>query len=300
VLRPIIQGVVNPIAGALTGGGLGLPGTASAAGGLGNAAGSVNGIISSITGGLTSSIAGLVSGAGQLFGSTALSTFATGMQGNALAAGLAGPTTAGASGILGAGASFASAVPYIAGALALFSAKDALFGRKLKDTSITGTLGGEAGFSGATEQFFKGGLFRSNKTETKALDAEVSGPLAASVQAIKKTVSDYAGALNLPVDQIAGFTQAIKFSTKDLSRCRPSCRRRWPASVTRSPAPSPTRWRRSRPRARRPARPWPAWPAPSLASTHCSSSWACRCSASDWPAPTLPASSPRSSAAWRA
>ena len=216
VLRPIIQGVVNPIAGAITGT-LGLPGSAAAAGGLGGPLGGANNLLGSITGSLTSSIASLVSGAGNLLGSSALSTFATGMQGNALAAGLAGPTTAGAGGILGAGASFASAVPYLAGALALFSAKDALFGRKLKDTSITGTLGGDAGFTGATEQFFKGGLFRSNKTETKALDAEVSGPLAASVQAIKKTVSDYASALNLPVDQIAGFTQAIKFSTKDLS-----------------------------------------------------------------------------------
>lgn len=216
VLRPIIQGVVNPIAGALTGGGLGLPGSA-AAGGLGAPLGQANNLLGTITGSLTSSIAGLVSNAGSLLGSSALSTFATGMQGNALAAGLAGPTTAGAGGILGAGASFASAVPYLAGALALFSAKDALFGRKLKDTSITGTLGGEAGFTGATEQFFKGGLFRSNKTETKALDAAVADPLAASVQAIKKTVADYAGALNLPAEQIASFTQSIKFSTKDLS-----------------------------------------------------------------------------------
>ncbi|HNB42709.1 MAG TPA: phage tail length tape measure family protein [Burkholderiaceae bacterium] len=216
VLRPIIQGVVNPIAGAVTGA-LSLPGSAAAAGGLGGPLGGANNLLGSITGGLTSSIASLVSGAGNLLGSSALSTFATGMQGNALAAGLAGPTTAGAGGLLGAGASFASAVPYLAGALALFSAKDALFGRKLKDTSITGTLGGDAGFTGATEQFFKGGLFRSNKTETKALDATVSDPLAASVQAIKKTVADYAGALNLPVDQIASFTQAIKFSTKDLS-----------------------------------------------------------------------------------
>lgn len=216
VLRPIIQGVVNPIAGALTGGGLGLPGSA-AAGGLGAPLGQANNLLGTITGSLTSSIAGLVSNAGSLLGSSALSTFATGMQGNALAAGLAGPTTAGAGGILGAGASFASAVPYLAGALALFSAKDALFGRKLKDTSITGTLGGDAGFTGATEQFFKGGLFRSNKTETKALDAAVADPLAASVQAIKKTVADYAGALNLPAEQIASFTQSIKFSTKDLS-----------------------------------------------------------------------------------
>jgi len=217
VLRPIIQGVIAPITGGLSTAANAFASNGGGAGGIGSLLGSSNSLISSITGGLTSSIASLVSGAGSLLGSSALSTFATGMQGSTLAAGLAGPTTAGASGILGAGASFASAVPYLAGALALFSAKDALFGRKLKDTSITGTLGGEAGFTGATEQFFKGGLFRSNKTETKALDATVSDPLAASVQAIKKTVADYAGALNLPAEQIASFTQSIKFSTKDLS-----------------------------------------------------------------------------------
>lgn len=217
VLRPIIQGVIAPITGGLSTAANAFASNGGGAGGIGSLLGSSNSLISSITGGLTSSIASLVSGAGSLLGSSALSTFATGMQGSTLAAGLAGPTTAGASGILGAGASFASAVPYLAGALALFSAKDALFGRKLKDTSITGTLGGEAGFTGATEQFFKGGLFRSNKTETKALDAAVADPLAASVQAIKKTVADYAGALNLPAEQIASFTQSIKFSTKDLS-----------------------------------------------------------------------------------
>ena len=139
------------------------------------------------------------------------------MQGSTLAAGLAGPTTAGAGGALGAGAAFASAVPYIAGALALFSAKDALFGRKLQDTSITGTLGGSAGFTGSTEQFFKGGLFRSNKTTTEALGADVTSPIASAATAIRDQVQKYAVALGLPVEQIAGYTEAIKFSTKGLT-----------------------------------------------------------------------------------
>lgn len=216
VLRPIIQGVVNPIAGAVTGS-LGLPGSASGASGAGSLLSGGQSLFSSISGGLTSSLASIVGSAGSLFGSTALTTFATGIKGANLAAGLAGPTTAGAGGLLGAGASFASAVPYLAGALALFSAKDALFGRKLKDTSISGTFGGDDGFSGSTEKFFKGGLFRSNKTETTALSAEVASPIAEAAKAVRDQITGYAEALNLPVDAIAGFTESIKFSTKDLT-----------------------------------------------------------------------------------
>lgn len=216
VLRPIIQGAVNPVAGALTGS-LGLPGAASASSGAGSILSGGQSLFSSISGGLTSSLASIVGSAGSLFGSTALTTFAAGMKGGTLAAGLAGPTTAGAGGVLGAGASFAAAVPYLAGALALFSAKDALFGRKLKDTSISGTFGGEDGFSGSTEKFFKGGLFRSNKTETTALSAEVASPIAEAAKAVREQITGYAEALNLPVDAISGLTESIKFSTKDLT-----------------------------------------------------------------------------------
>lgn len=200
-----------------------LPSVAGASGGVASAAqganllGNLGNLGSLFTSGLSNTLGTLATSAGSLFGSSALSTFATGMQGANLAAGLAGPTTAGAGGLLGAGASFSAAVPYLAGALALFSAKDSLFGRKLQDTSITGTLGGSAGFSGSTESFFKGGLFRSNKTTTEALSGDVSGPIAQAALGIKKTVSDYAAALNLPVDQIASYTEAIKFSTKGLS-----------------------------------------------------------------------------------
>lgn len=211
VLQPVIQAVVGPLSGAISSA---ISGAKSGGGGI---LGSLSNITSSFTGGLASSLGGLAVQAGNLFGSTALSTLGTGMQGGTLAAGLAGPTTAGAGGLLGAGASIASAVPYIAAAVALYSAKDALFGRKLKDTSITGTLGGEDGFSGSTEKFFKGGLFRSNKTETTALSAEVANPIAEAAKAVRAQITGYAEALNLPVDAIAGFTESIKFSTKDLT-----------------------------------------------------------------------------------
>lgn len=210
-LSPVINAIVGPISGAISSA---ISGAKSGGGGI---LGSLSNITSSFTGGLASSLGGLAVKAGNLFGSTALSTLGTGMQGGTLAAGLAGPTTAGAGGLLGAGASIASAVPYIAAAVALFSAKDALFGRKLKDTGIEGTLGGSAGFSGESTKFFKGGLFRSNKTERTALDAEFADPIAQSVNAIRDGVTKYAEALNLPVDAIQSYTQAIKFSTKDLT-----------------------------------------------------------------------------------
>lgn len=121
VLQPVLKAVVQPVAGplaaALT------PGFSSATGAL-NAASSLNslsGLYSAITGGVTSSIASVIGGAGSLFGSSALSAFATGMQGSTLAAGLAGPTTAGATGAMGLGASFSAALPWVGGALALYS-----------------------------------------------------------------------------------------------------------------------------------------------------------------------------------
>lgn len=216
VLRPVIEAVTNPLA-ASAAGLLGFAGPASAAGA---AAGGAGGLASLLTS-FSSSVGGLLgtaaASAGKLFGVEALSSLGTGLKGGSLAAGLAGPTTAGAGGAVGLGSTLATAAPYIAAAVALFSAKDALFGRKLKDTSIVGTFGGEQGFTGSTEQFFKGGLFRSNKTTTQALAADIADPLAASAQAVRAQVTAYAQALGLPTEAIAQATESIKFSTKGLS-----------------------------------------------------------------------------------
>lgn len=116
---------------------------------------------------------------------------------------------------IAAAASFIPGVGPIAGIVT--GTINRLFGRKLADQGIEGTLGGTAGFEGSSTQFMKGGFLRSDKTVKTALDAEFANPLAASVTAIKKTVSDYAAALKLPVDQVDGYTEAIKFSTKGLS-----------------------------------------------------------------------------------
>jgi tape measure domain-containing protein len=215
-LRPVIQAIVQPIVGAASSL---LPGVANAsnAAKAGDLLGSASSAANLFSLNLASSLGSVVSSAGRLFGVSALSSFGAGAQGASLAAGLAGPTTAGAAGATGLGASFAAAAPWLAGALAIFSAKDALFGRKLKDSSISGTFGGDVGFSGATEQFYKGGLFRSDKTVTESLGADVAAPLAASAKAVRDQVQAYAEALALPTQAVASFTESIKFSTKGLS-----------------------------------------------------------------------------------
>lgn len=120
VLRPVVSAVVSPLAGGVTsafGFGSGAPGSpsgTSGAGGAGSFLSNAQSIYSLATGGLTSSIAGAIGSAGSLFGIEALGSFAAGMKGASLAAGLAGPTTAGAAGATGLGASFAAAIPYLA------------------------------------------------------------------------------------------------------------------------------------------------------------------------------------------
>nr|WP_314710481.1 tape measure protein [uncultured Comamonas sp.] len=122
VLQPVVQTAVGSILGVGNASAGGLLGSSS--GGAGSLLGGVQNlqsIYSAFSGGLVSSIAGAIGTLGSTFGSSALSSFAVGMKGSSLAAGLAGPTTAGAGGFMGAGAGFASALPWIAGGLAVVS-----------------------------------------------------------------------------------------------------------------------------------------------------------------------------------
>lgn len=244
VLRPIIQAVVAPLTGGLasaanafTGGGVpglggggfdvgsllsklsdGLAGTISngfaqfSASGLGSQLGlsqpiaDLTGVVSNIPTTLSNSLGSLFGAGGNALTALALSKGISGgysiTGGNAL-------------NNIGAAASLIPGVGPLAGIVT--GTINRLFGRKLADSGLEGTLGGAAGFEGSSTQFLKGGLFRSDKTVKTALDADISSPLAASVTAIKKTVSDYAAALKLPVDQVDSYTEAIKFSTKGLS-----------------------------------------------------------------------------------
>ena len=108
VLRPVISAIVNPVSQGVSGLLSGGPG-AGGAGGFGGIGG----------------LGGLISGG--------ISSFTAGFQGAGLAAGLAGPTTLGAGGLTGIGASLGAsafapalsalgtALPYLGAALALYS-----------------------------------------------------------------------------------------------------------------------------------------------------------------------------------
>ena len=93
-----------------------------------------------------------------------------------------------------------------------------LFGRKLADTGFEGSFGGGGGFSGNSFDFFKGGLFRSDKTSRGALDSGLGSVLDAGGKAAFTQASAYVDAIGLPVQALAGYTKAIKVSLKDLSQ----------------------------------------------------------------------------------
>ncbi|MBK9704795.1 MAG: hypothetical protein IPO75_15880 [Betaproteobacteria bacterium] len=118
VLRPIIQGILAPVAGGL--GALG-SGNASASGlgGLGNI-GSLFGGGSSLLG--YGGVGGLLSGAGGIFGAGAIgNSFALGGMGQALGLSAAGLDAAGGVALTGLGTALGAAIPIIGAALAVAS-----------------------------------------------------------------------------------------------------------------------------------------------------------------------------------
>ncbi|MDP3228401.1 MAG: hypothetical protein Q8N13_10555 [Acidovorax sp.] len=195
VLRPIISAIINPIAGGITsaiGGGV--------AGAVGQASGA-SGLLS--LGSMASSITGI----GQYMATGFLNTVA----GTGTAAGVtAGGAIGGANGFA---MQLGAVAPWLLGAVALASLWKPLFGRTLKDSGVQGEFGGERGFEGESYKYYKGGLFRSDKTETSALQEEIRKALGDTFLAMKAQVTDFAEALGLSTDRLAGYTSAIKIST---------------------------------------------------------------------------------------
>lgn len=149
VLRPVLQVIVSPVAGAVTSA-LGFGGgAAQGANALGTVS-NLSSLYSAATGGLTASLGSMAASIGTTIGSSAVTAFGAGMQGSTLAAGLAGPTTAGATGAMGLGASFGAAMPWIAGGLSVASILKGM------DNSGTPHTGGAGGYSAAR------GTFRTN------------------------------------------------------------------------------------------------------------------------------------------
>lgn len=256
----VLKMIIQPLIGSAIGGFSGLANASGLAGGasqLGTLASIANGIKTGfqiLTQGLQGSIAGVtstlgsfVTQAGNFFGSASLSQFGAGMQGAYLAPGLAGPTTAGAGGAIGAGSQVAGLMSTVGNAAAGYAINrlisggysinktvdiigqiaslfgplygaigglaNRLFGRKLKEAGIQGTLSAE-GFEGNQFEFYKGGLFRSNKTKIKPLDAEIDKLFDDTIRAVVGQTKEYASALGLPVDAINQATLAIKINLK--------------------------------------------------------------------------------------
>lgn len=91
------------------------------------------------------------------------------------------------------------------------------FGRKLKDSGLMGDFGGDAGFAGSQYEFYKGGLFRSDKTKTSPIDAELRKALADQYKLLSDNTSGMAGQLKLSAAALETYTRKVKFSTKGLT-----------------------------------------------------------------------------------
>lgn len=243
VLRPVLQVIVSPVAGAVTSA-LGFSGAAQAGqagGGLGSLS-SLNTAYNAITNGIRSSIADgfgkLVSNdIGQKLGlsyydGNAYQTTAMGEQFSGVAQGLGSAATAygvqkslsggyqtGEPGLVDAataiGGFFDPTGGLIAGAIG--GTVNRAFGRKLKDQGLEGTFGGADGFDGNSYEFYEGGWFRSDKTKRKALDSGVEDALETQFKALQIQTALMAQTLGLGVDSVADFTSKIKVSFKGLS-----------------------------------------------------------------------------------
>lgn len=114
-------------------------------------------------------------------------------------------------------AGVASAIPgvgLIAGVIG--GAINRLFGRKLKDTGIEGTFGGEAGFVGNTYEYYKGGLFRSDKTKRSPLDEATRQGFADYYAGMVFNTKNLGSVLGLDSSALDSYTTKIKLSLKGL------------------------------------------------------------------------------------
>ncbi|KQW24672.1 hypothetical protein [Acidovorax sp. Root402] len=251
VLKLAVQGVMTGITGALgltvTGANAGVTGGAGGGGGLGMLSGLGN-IVSSGFDLITKGVSSAVNNAFGNFASSdlgvrlGLSTpvdYGTGYTANVMTpmgsnigAGLGmlgnGLAGYGISSMLSGGYSVGggNAVNIIAGIASAFFGPLAgvvgglinrLFGRKLADVGIEGTFGGKTGFEGQQYEFYKGGLFRSDKTKYSDLDPAFEKALGDTFKGMRAQVAYFADTLGLSADKLEGYTSKIKISTQGLN-----------------------------------------------------------------------------------
>lgn len=188
VLQPVVQATVGSVLGSVgLGGAAQAGGAAGQVGGLLSGAQNISSLYSAFTGGLTSTIAGGIASLGSAFGSSALTSFAAGMKGATLASGLAGPTTAGATGAMGMGATIGAALPWVAGGIAVVGLLSKLVGGFGGGTS---DYGAAALYSG--ERLAETGKAYTYQELTQSYAAGVQPVMDALVQTIGGTLDGLA------------------------------------------------------------------------------------------------------------
>ena len=176
VLRPIIQGIVAPVAGGITGM---LPGAANASSGIGNLLGGGSSLLG------YGGVGGLFSGAGGIFGAGAIgNSFALSGMGQALGLSAAGLDMAGGVALTTLGTTLGAAIPVIGAALAIASLAGAF-------DSKGGPKGGgfaSAGAIGTLSGADNGRWFTPNSA-----DSSMSAAVTASLQSFDQLIASLGG-----------------------------------------------------------------------------------------------------------
>lgn len=227
--RPFVVNIVGNLMG-ITGGGAGGAAMQRASGG-GRGLGSLLNLGSSVAGnwgaisGLFSGTMGIANAAGSVAANSIAATGITdgisallatnGAYGTAAGA-AAGGAAAGSGGIAGA----LSAIPgwgwAAAGALALLGGTGA-FSRKHEQRNLQGTFGGDTGFEGRWEDYYKGGLLRRSKSVYTPLDEETRSGLGGQFVAMRSATVAMAETLGLGTAAISNFTASVNIKLKGLS-----------------------------------------------------------------------------------
>ncbi|MFD1839147.1 phage tail length tape measure family protein [Paracidovorax cattleyae] len=241
VLRPISSYILTPVSGAISGITNGIMGGGSGGSGALDILSIGKNIYSAITGGF-SSIANEIAytvqrGLNFLNPSAALGApggFATmvGSAGSYLAGAgigrMAGQFISGGYSAIGSSGNTAVNAGTIIGSIfggpmggaiggAIGGLVNRVFGRKLADTGIDGTFGGEKGFEGQYYQFYKGGFLRSNKTKYSELDEATRKQFADQYTTMRDSIKEMGKVLGLGGEALDKFTARIKVSLQGLS-----------------------------------------------------------------------------------
>lgn len=234
VVDAVVNTLLGSVVGSLFGGGSGSGGSG------GNILGAISNGFSALNGGIANSISNsfasfAMSSTGQSLGLSSMTADGMGppaltSMGSSLgtAAGMVGSGLAGygiSSAISGGYTTGGNTVNVIAGIASAFLGPIAgvigglinrAFGRKLTDTGIQGTFGGEKGFEGEAYKFYKGGWLRSDKTKTSELDQGITKMLSTAFKTMQVQVGTFATVLGLNADKLKDFTTSVKISLHGL------------------------------------------------------------------------------------